>query len=167
MFNTERQSQCSSCMPQKLGIPFRRQRHHVSRPISHTPFSKPWPCDVAVFASLHAAYPDETDLLKEGGVDTINKAHIISLYQSTKENPFITKKYILVELGRGSLFPCGYGYSKKTRKQFIKADATTLRAAGLVRLFRILDQIRCTEAWLVHVSQKENYASCLDYFMIL
>jgi hypothetical protein len=54
---------------------------------SHTSH-KTQPCDVAVFASLKAAYWDEVERLLQGGLDNIGKEHFTSLYKPAREKAF-------------------------------------------------------------------------------
>src|ERR1700710_2948410 len=54
---------------------------------SHTSH-KLQPCDVAVFASLKAAYRDEIDRLERGGVNTIGKQHFTSLFSPARKIAF-------------------------------------------------------------------------------
>ena len=51
----------------------------LSRIPSHT-FHKLQHCDVAVFASLKAAYRDQVERLEREGVNTIGKAYFTYLY---------------------------------------------------------------------------------------
>ncbi|EMR88324.1 hypothetical protein BcDW1_3031 [Botrytis cinerea BcDW1] len=70
---------------------------------SHTSH-KLQPCDVAVFASLKAAYRDQVDRLERGGVDTIGKEHFTSLYNLAREKAF-TPKNIKAGFAASGLFP--------------------------------------------------------------
>jgi hypothetical protein len=70
---------------------------------SHTSH-KLQPCDVAVFASLKAAYRDQVDRLGRGGVDTIGKEHFTSLYSPARAKAF-TKKNITSAWAATGLFP--------------------------------------------------------------
>ncbi|TEY20751.1 hypothetical protein BOTCAL_1751g00010 [Botryotinia calthae] len=70
---------------------------------SHTSH-KLQPCDVAVFASLKAAYRDQVDRLERGGVDTIGKEHFTSLYSLAREKAF-TLKNIKAGFAASGLFP--------------------------------------------------------------
>ena len=70
---------------------------------SHTSH-KLQPCDVAVFASLKAAYRDQVDRLERGGVNTIGKQHFTSLFSPARERTF-TSKNIKADFAASDLFP--------------------------------------------------------------
>ena len=50
-------------------------------------------CDVAVFASLKAAYRDQVERLYRGGADTVSKEHFTSLYSPARARAF-TKRNV-------------------------------------------------------------------------
>jgi hypothetical protein len=60
-------------------------------------------CDVAVFASLKAAYREQAKRLERGGVNSIGKEHFTSLYSSAREKAF-TSKNIIASFAASSLF---------------------------------------------------------------
>ena len=70
---------------------------------SHTS-DKLQPCDVAVFASLKAAYRDNVERMERGGVNTIGKQHFTCLYSPARERAF-TKRNILAGWSKTGLFP--------------------------------------------------------------
>lgn len=70
---------------------------------SHTSY-KTQPCDVAVFASLKAAYWDEVKRLLRGGLDNIGKEHFTSLYKPAREKAF-SKRNITASWAATGLFP--------------------------------------------------------------
>jgi hypothetical protein len=70
---------------------------------SHTSH-KLQPCDVAVFASLKAAYRDQVDRLNRGGVDNVGKEHFTSLYSPARIKAF-TKRNITAAWAATGLFP--------------------------------------------------------------
>jgi hypothetical protein len=70
---------------------------------SHTSH-KLQPCDVAVFASLKAAYRDQVERLYRGGADTVGKEHFTSLYSPARARAF-TKRYITSAWAATGLFP--------------------------------------------------------------
>jgi hypothetical protein len=70
---------------------------------SHTSH-KLQPCDVAVFASLKAAYRDEVERLYRGGADTVGKEHFTSLYSPARARAF-TKRNITSAWAATGLFP--------------------------------------------------------------
>lgn len=57
---------------------------------SHTSH-KTQPCDVAVFASLKAAYRAQVDRLERGGVNAIGKEHFTSLYSPARIKSFTSR----------------------------------------------------------------------------
>lgn len=70
---------------------------------SHTSH-KLQPCDISVFAPLKTAYRDNAERLERGGVNTIGKQHLTSLYSSARDTAF-TKRNILAGWSKGGLFP--------------------------------------------------------------
>jgi hypothetical protein len=70
---------------------------------SHTSH-KLQPCDVAVFASIKAAYRDQVDRLERGGVNTIGKQHFTSLFSPARERAF-TPNNIKAGFAASGLFP--------------------------------------------------------------
>jgi hypothetical protein len=70
---------------------------------SHTSH-KLQPCDVAVLASLKAAYRDQVERLYRGGADTVGKEHFTSLYSPSRARAF-TKRNITSAWAATRLFP--------------------------------------------------------------
>jgi hypothetical protein len=70
---------------------------------SHTSH-KLQPCDVAVFASLKAAYRDQVERLYRGGADTVGKEHFTSLYSPARVKA-VTKRNITSAWAATGLFP--------------------------------------------------------------
>ncbi|TGO17915.1 hypothetical protein BPAE_0404g00060 [Botrytis paeoniae] len=62
------------------------------------------PYDIAVFASLKAAYRNQIDRLERGGVDIIGKEHFTSFYSLTREKAFMLKN-IKAGFVANNLFP--------------------------------------------------------------
>jgi hypothetical protein len=69
---------------------------------SHTSH-KLQPCDVAAFSPLKAAYRDQVERMKRGGVGTISKQHFTYLYSPTRERA-LTKRNILAAWRGSGLF---------------------------------------------------------------
>ncbi|KAF1830979.1 hypothetical protein BDW02DRAFT_572451 [Decorospora gaudefroyi] len=61
-------------------------------------------CDVAVFASLKAAYREQVERLEQGGVNTIGKEHFTSLFSPARAKAF-TAKNIKAGFAASGLFP--------------------------------------------------------------
>ena len=57
-----------------------------------------------MFGPLKAAYRDQVERLKRGGVNTIGKEHFTSLYSPARERA-VTKRNILAGWGKCGLFP--------------------------------------------------------------
>jgi len=70
---------------------------------SHTSH-KLQPCDVAVFASLKAAYREQVDRLERGGVNTIGKQYFTSLFSPARERAFMPEN-IKAGFAASGLFP--------------------------------------------------------------
>jgi len=74
------------------------------------------PRDIAVFASLKAAYRDRVERLERGGVNTIGKEHFTALYSPARERAF-TSKNIMAGFAASGLFP----FNPDRTQRYVKA----------------------------------------------
>ncbi|KAF2124636.1 DDE-domain-containing protein [Dothidotthia symphoricarpi CBS 119687] len=95
---------------------------------SHT-FHKLQPCDVAVFASLKAAYREQVEQLKRGGVKTIGKEHFTALFSPARKKAF-THEDVIASFAASGLFP----FDPDRQNEVPRTPATPVSAEGLVSL---------------------------------